>query len=124
MKFSSGTVVSITTGVLVTDIQNLYSILDFMTGEKLFTHQLPRAADECKPYLLEQLPFLKDVSGKGINATNWEPWLKELTKKYGEEFEIQPLPKEKQNHQDPLTELEHMVGKEKIIVVTVPNKAE
>jgi hypothetical protein len=123
MKFSIGTIISITTGVLVTDMHNLYTILDYMTGEKLYTHQLSRAADECAPCLIEQLPFLKDISSEGIDATNWESWLKALTAYHGEEFEIQPLPKDKQTpHRNPLTELESMVGKDKIIVVEIPSK--
>jgi len=30
-----------------------------MTGDSLFTHQLPRAAEQSKPYLLEQHPQLQ-----------------------------------------------------------------
>src|SRR5688500_3274407 len=62
-RFPLGEVLSITTGRLVgrEAIGGVYRILDYMTGESLFTHQLPRAAEECRPALLAQHPQLKDV---------------------------------------------------------------
>ena len=59
-QFHLGDVLSITTGRLVSPrhIDGVYDILNFMTGDNLFTHQLPRASDECKPYLVEQFPQL------------------------------------------------------------------
>lgn len=64
--FHLGDVLSITTGVLVSfrSMEGIYDILNFMTGDDLFTHQLPRATDECKPHLLEQFPELKEGSGR------------------------------------------------------------
>ena len=46
--FDLGTVLTVTTGRLLTDIGNLYEILNFMTGDDLMTHQLPRATEACK----------------------------------------------------------------------------
>ena len=59
-KFHLGDVLSTTTERLVSPrhISGVYDILNFMTGDDLFTHQLPRASEECKPYLLEQFPQL------------------------------------------------------------------
>ena len=59
-QFHLGDVLSITTGRLVSPrhIDGVYDILNFMTGDNLFTHQLPRASDECKPYLVAQFPQL------------------------------------------------------------------
>ena len=59
-QFHLGDVLSITTGRLVSPrhIDGVYDILNFMTGDNLFTHQLPRAFDECKPYLVAQFPQL------------------------------------------------------------------
>ena len=55
-EFHLGDILSITTGYLVSrrHMKGVYDILNFMTGDTLFTHQLPRAGDECKPYLLKQ----------------------------------------------------------------------
>src|SRR3990167_2376272 len=59
-QFHLGDVLSITTGRLVSPrhIDGVYDILNFMTGDNLFTHTLPRASDECKPYLVAQFPQL------------------------------------------------------------------
>ena len=57
-QFHLGDVLSITPGRLVSPrhMEGVYEILNFMTVDNLFTHQLPRACDECGPYLVEQFP--------------------------------------------------------------------
>ena len=61
MKFNLGAVLSITTERLLCSIDDLYSILHHMTGDSLFTHQLPRAGKTCKKPLLAQFPQLAGV---------------------------------------------------------------
>ncbi len=55
-QFSTAQVLTVITGSLLCEVGDLYEILNHMTGENLFTHQLPRAADLCAPELLKQLP--------------------------------------------------------------------
>jgi hypothetical protein len=57
-EFAIETVLSVTTGLLLTGIDDVYKILNYMTGDELFTHQLPRAARQVKPELLKQHPAL------------------------------------------------------------------
>lgn len=59
-EFSLGDVLSITTGRLLSErrIDGVYDILNWMTGDDLFTHQLPRAGKACQPWLVEQYPQL------------------------------------------------------------------
>lgn len=45
-------------------IDGVYNVLDFMCGESLSTVQLPRVAEEAKPYIEEQLPLVKDVAAE------------------------------------------------------------
>ena len=45
-EFPLGVVLSITTGKLLCPIGDVYDILNFLTGDNLFTHQLPRAMRE------------------------------------------------------------------------------
>ena len=35
-----------------------YEILNFLTGDSLYTHQLPRAVRQCEPWLRAQFPTL------------------------------------------------------------------
>lgn len=50
--FHIGDILSVTTSRLVSPshIDGVYSILNWMTCDNLYTHQLPRAADECAPF--------------------------------------------------------------------------
>jgi hypothetical protein len=74
-KFHIRPILSVTTGLLLTKpkapddngIGDLYELLNFMTGDSLFTHQLPRASTECGPWLLRWFPEL-EAEGKRIKA--------------------------------------------------------
>jgi hypothetical protein len=60
-SFSLGQVLSVTTGTLLCPIGEVYEILDYLSGEALMTHQLPRVSREAEPWILEQHPALADV---------------------------------------------------------------
>ena len=132
---------SITTGRLVSTrhIGGVYDILNFMTGDNLFTHQLPRASDECKPYLLEQFPQLDTPEmqfalGELIEMLNTEidkkepdklilGWLSKLISgKYGvvceEMLVVKPIPKGVHQFKNPIDEAHEMMGQGKIIVIS------
>ena len=119
-EFHLGDVLSITTGRLVSPrhMDGIYDILNFLTGDNLFTHQLPRASDECKPYLLEQFPQLNEVDASGVNGKNHEQWLTEQVAKYGEKFTVKPLPTGAHEAKNPIEEAVEMMGSpDKVIVV-------
>lgn len=120
-KFHLGDVLSITTGILVSPryIEGVYDILNYMTNDSLFTHQLPRAAKECAPWLLRQHPELVKVQvpGRFDGKTHVEKWLAEQALVYGEELVVQPIPMDDHDKKNPITELEEMVGKDKVIVI-------
>ncbi len=120
-KFHLGDVLSITTGRLVSPrhIDGVYDILGFMTGESLFTHQLPRAGDACKPALFEQHPQLKDVDASNVNEKNYKQWLAEQVAKYGEKLSVSPLVNGKWEAKDPIEELSEMAPNAKDISVVV-----
>lgn len=119
--FHLGDVLSITTDKLMSPrlMEGVYDILNYMTGEDLFTHQLPRARDICGPQLLKQHPELTGVDCEGVNPENWQRRLDALVKQYGETVEVEPLPKGAYIPIDPITEAEAMVGPDKVIVVKV-----
>ena len=116
-KFDLATVLSVTTERLLTDIGNVYEILDYMTGDSLFTHQLPRANDECKPVLLRQHPQLSTIDESNINTGNWKKFLDEQIEKFGNEFEVIPVGLFEHKHIDPIEELEGMVDPSKILIL-------
>ena len=117
-SFHLGDILSVTTGrLLSTDgIGGVYRILNHMTGDNLFTHQLPRAAQECAPALLEQFPALKEVELLPVmDGTTIPAWLEAQAQKYGAWFDVKPLATFA--HQDPVQELVDMVGAERVIQV-------
>lgn len=69
-QFHIGDVLSITHEHLVSPrhMDGVYDILNYMTGDSLFTHQLPRAGRECKEPLLAQHPELASVDVATLDA--------------------------------------------------------
>jgi len=117
-KFDLGTVLTITTGVLLTEICNVYKILDYMTGDHLFTHQIPRVGRECEPIILEQYPQLASVNIENVTANNWKEFLDEQIAKFGNEFEIIPVGLFEHKHIDAIEELKTIIGESKTILLT------
>lgn len=117
--FHLGDILSITTGRLVSPrhIDGVYDILSYMTDDSLFSHQLRRASDECKPHILAQHPELEEIDASVVNGENWKQWLAEQVAKYGEQLEIKPLVSGIHKIKDPAEEAEEMVGSNKVIKV-------
>lgn len=86
--FTLGEVLSITTGKLLCDMDGVYEILNHLTGDNLYTHQLPRASRHCKPFILAQLPDLSSETMAGVTVDNWKARLDAAIKKYGNEFTL------------------------------------
>ena len=125
--FHLGDILSITTGRLVSPrhMDGIYDILNWMTGDSLFTHQLPRAMDECQGPLLAQHPDLaaaevpEDFGGEGdVNR-----WLAEQVADYGETREVAPLADDAHERIDPITELQQMRPDAGIVAVVMPEVA-
>jgi len=108
MRAHLGDVLTITADVFVAPdgVGAVHRLLDHMTGDTLFTHQLPRAIRECKPDLLRQHPDLADVrppSPFRDEAHVWS-WLAEQTDRYGTHRDVQPLPEGEHTRINPLDE--------------------
>lgn len=115
--FDLGTILSITTSKLLTKMDNVYKILDYMTGDRLFTHQLPRVNREMAPVILAQHPQLKDIDASGVNTENWSDFLAEQEKRFGKTLPIAPCGLFEHKKIDPQEELESMVAPNRIIIM-------
>lgn len=124
--FELGHILSVTTGRLFSrtkpPISGVYEILNYMTGVDLFTHQLPRASEECRPALLVQHPQLGEIEVPEFESTDivWS-WLDEQESRYGKTLPVKPLAKGEHRSIHPVEELADLVGTEKIIVVDPAN---
>lgn len=116
-------ILTVTTGRLLSrrHMDGLYDLLDYMTGDSLMTHQLPRAADACSPALLAQHPQLRDVQPpQDIDASDLLAWVTDAERTYGETLPVAPLEPGAWQHQNPIEELCDMVGPEKVVVAPMP----
>lgn len=119
-RFPLGTILTVTTGRLLCPIGDLYQILDYMTGDQLFTHQLPRAADECKGPLLEQHPELSYIEVPQMSGEEQcLAWLAVQTLQYGDHLPVTPLADRDHTVIDPLVELEMMAPGKPVITVVL-----
>lgn len=122
-QYHIGDVLSITTQRLVAPrgMEAIYDILNFMTGDSLHTHQLPRASRECAPWLLRRHPQLADCdtsalekltddTSKEARHSLIEGWLRMQVAKYGKMLSVEPIPADYHERKDPLQELIEMRG--------------
>jgi len=115
-RFTIGQILSVYTGKLMCDISDLYKIANFLMDDNLFTHQLPRAAREAKPWLLESLPWLSGLTLDEVTAKNWKKRLQFYSEQFGEFHELAPIPSERRSHRDPVEEANEMASGRVIVV--------
>lgn len=125
--FHISDVLTITTGRLVSTrkMDGVYEILNFMTGESLYTHQLPRAMRECAPSLRAQYPLLADVElpenpADLTNIDKRHAWLTEQAKRLGSHMAIAPLPKRDPQYDTPIADAIEMMGDPTKVMVVEP----
>lgn len=120
--FDLGDILSITDGALVSPrhIEGIYDILNFMTGDNLMTHQLPRAMRECQEPLLAQHPRLRGVGlPEGVEHTKDAvyAWLDSAKVVYGDTLPVMPLADGEHEFRNPIAEADQMMGNRPVIVV-------
>ena len=120
-EFPIGAVLSVVTGRLVSEnhIAGVYEVLNFMTGESLYTHQLPRVSEEAEPVILAMHPQLAEAKAEAeqVNGDNWREWLSTWTARYGATIAVPRLTIAQHERIDPQSELAEKVHPSRIIVV-------
>lgn len=120
-QFHIGDVLSITTGILVSRdlIGGVYKILNWMTGENLYTHQLPRVRHEAAPVLLEKYPALAkaQAEAEAVTPDSINNFLAKMEARYGKTLAVPKLNVDQHERIDPMSELAERVHPDKIIVV-------
>ncbi len=119
--FHLGDVLSITTGVLLSPrrMAGVYDILNWMSGDNLFTHQLPRVAREASSVLLRAHPDLATVEKPTLKPDEVDPWLVEQVAKFGEIVAVPKMTADEHESIDPMSELVERVHPDKIIKINV-----
>ena len=128
-QFHLGDILSITTGRLVSirHIAGVYDILNYMTRDNLFTRQLSRASNECKPWLLRQHPQLAEVDASNVTKDNCDRWLIAMVNKYAPAqglerlvkgwLDVEPIPQDDHERIHPYDELVRMRGTNEGIIL-------
>ena len=105
-------ILSVMTGILIgSKISDLYDILAFISDDNnLYTHQLPRVARECRPYLLKEMPWLVEIDASSVNKENMSKWLKCQVQKYGEYHKVSQMPVGCHKKIDPIDDFYTLFG--------------
>lgn len=121
-EFPACDVLSVVTGRLVGKMAGVYEVLNWMTGESLFTHQLPRVGDEARPVLVAAHPDLQKAINEAdqVNRDNWNEWLQTWQDRYGPVIAIPKFGADTHERIDPMSELSEKVHPDKITIVALP----
>lgn len=122
-SFPLADILTITTGRFLgrDGVDGIYRILNYLTGDNLYTHQLTRAAEACRPALLSeharlgQLPLPED-----LRTSSLEAWLAEQERTHGKSLTVTPLAK--WQHINPIAELVDRFGTDRVIPVVISGK--
>jgi hypothetical protein len=101
------------------DIGGVYEVLNWMTGESVFTHQLPRISREAKPVLVAAHPQLAQAidEAEQVNPDNWREWRQTWEDRYGPEIAVPKFTAATHERIDPLSELSEKVHPDRIVTI-------
>lgn len=122
-SFPIAAVMSTVTGILVSEdgIGCVYEVLNWMTGESVYTHQIPRISREAQPVILALYPDMQAAIEEAdqVNGDNWREWLATWTERYGEVIAVPVMNIAEHERIDPMSELAEKVSPDRIITIGV-----
>lgn len=118
-EFPTRDVLSTITGTLMSEIGGLYEVCNFMTGESVFTHQLPRVCREARPVILALHPELEPTvkEAEQVTPENYLTWLAIWEERYGTTITVPQMTIAEHERIDALSELAEKVSPDKIVVI-------
>lgn len=118
-EFATCDVLSTVTGVLIAKIDGVYEVLSWMTGESVFTHQIPRISREAQPVIVARHPYLQQAIDEAsqVNRDNYAQWRQTWEDRYGLTIAVPKLTADTHERIDPISELAEKVHPDKIITI-------
>lgn len=109
-NFDLGTVLTITSGRLFTDMDNVYDILNYLSNDEIYTHQIPRVMKAAQSHVLGRYPQLDGVGKEVVinNEQDVKTFIHEQKEIYGDSFGLSPMSEEMCQHIDPIEEAINM----------------
>ena len=108
IQASTRVVLAVTTGVPgLAAVDEVQQLLSFMTGARIFMHQIPRAADVCGKFLQDQHEWLSDAhpsTAQSQEARKLQAWARTYEKAHGEHITVRDLPGRAYTAMDPIVE--------------------
>lgn len=121
-EFPIDGVLSVVTDLrLVHDVGVIYEILNWMTGESLFIHQLPRVGREAVPIILALHPALRRAveESEQVTPDNCLEWIAAWKARYGETLAVPKMTIADHERIDLLSELAEKLSPDRVLVVGV-----
>ena len=120
-EFASCDVLSTVTGVLISKIDGVYQVLSWMTGESVYTHQIPRISREATPVVVARHPHLQQAidEAEQVDRTNWQQWRQTWEDRYGPTIAVPKFTADSHESIDPISELAEKVHPDKIITIPI-----
>lgn len=119
------------TGRLLCPIEEVYQILSHVLGYEVYTHQIPSALAESRPWILQHYPALATISCDPLDAflgyygsdVGVQKFLAQMHAAQGSpaSYALVPIPREANWHPpDPVQDLVGMIGEDRVIAVVAP----
>lgn len=117
--FALADVLGTITGRLLGNIDGIYKVSKFMSGEPVWTHQIPRVGMEIRPVVLRQHPRLAPVidEAEAVTPDNWAVMLSGWIDRFGPTIALRPMSADEHQSIDPASELAETVHPDRIIQV-------
>lgn len=117
--FPTEDVLSTITGILIGGIGGVYEVLNWMTGENVYTHQIPRISREAQPVVVAAHPELAAAVAEAdqVNPENWQAWRDLWLGRYGRTIDVPKFNADAHERIDPLSELAEIMPPDRIVVI-------
>lgn len=118
-EFPTLVILSIVTGSLVCEFDKVHEAIEWMAGEPVWTHQLPRVSREIQAAMLVRRPELAAAVAEAEHVThdNYRDWVARWVERYGETMTVERLSATQHASKNPIAELTEMAPDKPVIVV-------
>lgn len=118
-EFPTADVLSTITGRLLGEVGGVYEVLNWMTGESVYTHQLPRIGREATPVVIAAHPELQAAvdESEHVNPDNYQAWRDLWIDRYGPTISVPKFTIAEHERIDPISEAAETVPPERMIII-------
>ena len=117
--FPTEAVISTASGFLLCDIGEVYKVSEYMAGEPVWTHQLPRVGREIAGVIRARHPELAATLDEcqQITPENYAEMRDRFIARHGPTIEVSPMTTDQHESRAPISELAEIVPPDRIIPV-------